>query len=573
MTGRRAAFAAMLAVLVLAAAERPPALFAEEPVAPFAEAVDVEVVDVDVVVVDSEGLPVVGLTKDDFLVYEDGQPREITNFYSFESASKTFERHRAGDRIAVTDELRNQVRRIAILFDVNTLTNRERRRAVEAVERFMSEKFDGSYEWSIVAFDDQVRVLQPFTSDKYKVKASLDDVKDLRMQQRRQVETGRSLVSEDAATMRNFQRVRSVDQRAGSGPTLQDFEIRSQISETLQLATKTARAAIFTMRSHARLSGRKSLIMVTGAMESLPTMAQLLGGSMPLGGQEQDRPDPALFESQQKLVQTLGAVVQTANASGFSIFPMTAIMASSPSAPHHDVSVGRAPFMDSFGQSTSPADPESAPRLLADGTGGLFFQTSKYYEAFHEIDSRTSNTYVLGFQTVRAPDRQYHRLKVEVKPRGLRVSAREGYLHLTPSDKILEELSTPLIFPKERGEIPVQVTVAHTADDSKPKEQLLTVSARLPVRDITLVPQGEGSFGRVQLFLGVYDKEGNLMDLIPVQQDIRVETSQQEAVLARNESATFKLKVRLKPGTYTLSLTAMDQVSSRFGTALERVVI
>jgi hypothetical protein len=302
-------------------------------------------------------------------------------------------------------------------------------------------------------------------------------------------------------------------------------------------------------------------------------MPQLLGSSMPLGGQAQDRPDPALFEMQQKLVQILGAVVQTANASGFSIFPMTALLPSSPSAPHHDVEVGRAPFTDSFGQMSSPADPESAPRLLADGTGGIFFQTSKYYEAFHEIDSRTSNTYVLGFQTVRAPDRKYHRLKVEVKPKGLSVSAREGYLHLTPSDKIMEELSTPLVFPKERGEIPVEVTVAKTDAAAREKEQLLTVSAKLPVRDITLVPQGEGSFGRVQLFLGVYDEKGNLMDIVPVQQDIRVETSQQEAVLARNENATFKLKVRLKPGNYTLSLTAMDQVSSRFGTALERIEI
>ena len=42
-----------------------------------------------------DGLPVVGLAKEDFIVYEDGQPREITNFYSFESATKAFERHRA----------------------------------------------------------------------------------------------------------------------------------------------------------------------------------------------------------------------------------------------------------------------------------------------------------------------------------------------------------------------------------------------------------------------------------------------------------------------------------------------
>lgn len=574
MKRRHPGIAALLIAFAVVAGLPPEVARGQEaPAAPFAEAVDVEVVDVDVVVVDKDGLPVVGLTKDDFMVYEDGEPREITNFYSFESASKAFERHRAGDRISVTEDLSHQVRRIAILFDANSLTNRERTRAVEAVQQFMSEKFDGSYEWSIMAFDDQVRVLQPFTADKYKVQASLARVRELRVQQRKRVETTPSLFSEDAATMRNFQRVRAVDQRSGGGPTLQDFEVRTKIFESLQLANNSARAAIYTMRSHARLSGRKSLVLVTGAMESLPTISQLLGESAPGGGQAQDRADPALFELQQELVQTLGAVVQTANAAGFSIFPMTAMMKVSPTAPHHDVEVGKAPFMDSFGQSTSAADPESAPRLLADGTGGTFFQTSKFYEAFHEIDSRTSNTYVLGFQTVRAPDRKYHKLRVDVKQKGLRVSAREGYLHLTPSDKILEELSTPLVFPKERGEIPVRLSVVSAADKDKPKEQILTVSAQLPVRDITLVPQSDGTFGRVQLFLGVYDAKGNLLDIVPLTQDVRIDPAQQEAVLARNENATFKLKVRLSPGSYTLSITAMDQVSSRFGTALERIQI
>ena len=70
----------------------------------------------------------------------------------------------------------------------------------------------------------------------------------------------------------------------------------------------------------------------------------------------------------------------------------------------------------------------------------------------------------------------------------------------------------------------------------------------MPVKDITLVPQGLESFGRVQLILGVYDKNGNLIDLVPVHQDIRVDSMQEAAVLARNETATFKLKVRLKPG-------------------------
>jgi hypothetical protein len=49
---------------------------------PFFEVVDVEIVNIDVWVTDQQGDPVEGLAKDDFVVYRDGQPIEVTNFYA-----------------------------------------------------------------------------------------------------------------------------------------------------------------------------------------------------------------------------------------------------------------------------------------------------------------------------------------------------------------------------------------------------------------------------------------------------------------------------------------------------------
>lgn len=55
-----------------------------QPNQPFVDSVDVQVVEVDVAVTDRKGRPVKGLTREDFELYVDGQPVEITNF--FESA-------------------------------------------------------------------------------------------------------------------------------------------------------------------------------------------------------------------------------------------------------------------------------------------------------------------------------------------------------------------------------------------------------------------------------------------------------------------------------------------------------
>jgi VWFA-related protein len=52
-----------------------------QPSQPFVDSVDVQVVEVDVVVTDRKGRPVKGLKREDFELYVDGRPAEITNFY------------------------------------------------------------------------------------------------------------------------------------------------------------------------------------------------------------------------------------------------------------------------------------------------------------------------------------------------------------------------------------------------------------------------------------------------------------------------------------------------------------
>jgi len=65
-------------LLVAASSDGQPTATADED---FAETVNVNVVNVDVVAYDRRGRPLSGLGIDDFELFEDGQPVEITNFY------------------------------------------------------------------------------------------------------------------------------------------------------------------------------------------------------------------------------------------------------------------------------------------------------------------------------------------------------------------------------------------------------------------------------------------------------------------------------------------------------------
>ena len=82
---------AMLLVLAGAAAVQ------AQPNETFIDTLDVQVVEVDVVVTDRNGRPVRGLTRDDFELYVEGEPVEITNFFESEILRQPAE---PGDRTA-----------------------------------------------------------------------------------------------------------------------------------------------------------------------------------------------------------------------------------------------------------------------------------------------------------------------------------------------------------------------------------------------------------------------------------------------------------------------------------------
>lgn len=72
-------------------------------------------------------------------------------------------------------------------------------------------------------------------------------------------------------------------------------------------------------------------------------------------------------------------------------------------------------------------------KVLADITGGKYFEDVEHYEEIaSEIQNITSNYYVLGYYIGEKWDGRYHEIKVEVKREGCRVHAQGGYFNPKP---------------------------------------------------------------------------------------------------------------------------------------------
>jgi VWFA-related protein len=540
---------------------------------PFLDEIRVDVVNVDVVVTDKEGNSVSGLTAEDFVLFEDGDRRTISNFYSFDHGrlvGTEDDPKEAADGAWPDNSTR---RRMVLLFDTNSLEKRDRNRAIDAIEQFILEQFDGTYEFAVVAYSREVQLLEPFTADKSRVLSSLAQVRKLPVPLRRPHIWDRTFSEDNPVVARNaaFGQRSGFDQASQPrGVTSREFELRDRMMAGLQTFGYTTQALVQTMRAYSALPGRKSLLLVTGAMDIMPGAAQLFGRGLPGVGSE-NRTDPMAAQIHSEVLRRFELIVKMANSAGFAIYPMSA--ASLDESHSSELDVDRKLSLSFSGAATavpSEIDVETAPRVMAAGTGGEFFSTTRFYGAIREIDHQTANAYVLGFQTSREPDGDYHKIRVEAKRPGLRVRHREGYIHLSREAKLLEELSTPLVFPKDRGDIELNMEVL-PPETVSPKNVTLTVACTVPLDEVTLIPQGDDMVGRINLYLAVYDKEGKLVNVYRNQQDIQI-PSRKVAAARADVPARFGLTVRdLKRGEYTFTLTLMDDISDRYGTGLQAV--
>ncbi len=147
-----------------------PAALPAQPAQPFIESVDVQVVEVDVVVTDKKGRPVKGLAREDFELYVDGQPVEISNFYESSIYVEEPTGRRNKERPAVRSQatpgttVEGPLTVVFYLDDPNLLPS-HRTRLLRRLEAAIApwRAMDASF--MLARFDNRLEVLVPPTRD------------------------------------------------------------------------------------------------------------------------------------------------------------------------------------------------------------------------------------------------------------------------------------------------------------------------------------------------------------------------------------------------------------------------
>ena len=525
-------------------------------VGPVVKNVDVSITNLDVVVTDSKGNRVKGLRKDDFEVVEDGLQQIVTNFFVVEAGILTV----LGDEpvppppaavagaaapapapkvevgnaeVAPLPVLKT---RIVIFVDNLNITPHNRNRVLRNVEAYVRTNVKDNVEAMVVTWERSLKVLRKFTNDGRDVADVLKQVEELSAQ-------GSARLSERRDV------IRSIDE--SSTPEEATQRIRSYIlaqKNDLDFTVENLKTAINQL---AGVEGKKIFLHVSDGLPQSP------GHELWLYAQERFKNTSLLINSQEfdKTAGFIG-VIRAANAAGVTIYAVDAGgLEVDETVSAENRSMGQR--LDTFAAKNNL---QSMLRLISEETGGeAILNKNDITVGLKELEKDVTSFYSLGYRSLRSGADRPHRVDVKVKRKGLTARARRSYIEKSPETKIIEAVTSALIFPRDDNPLGVGLDTGTPAPADR-ENFLVPFRIRIPYSRITLLPDGPKLRGRLIVYFIVLDSGGKQSDLSQQPIPIEVDTKVFESLSKRD--FVYDGRLLMIPGGQRLSIAVRDDMTN-----------
>lgn len=533
-------------------------LFPLAAAAQVSEVIEVRVVEIEVVVVDAQGHPVSGLTKGDFELREGGKPREITNFYAVERGQLLRE-PAAGGAVPATavpaePPLPAPPTHMAFFIDNMHLEMRQRNKVLEAVRRFAEAHVKEGVTASLIVFDrTAAKVRVPFTSDKTRILAAIDELEHESPHQLEQVSERRGLMRRiDAAT------VATGRHGTGDDPDQIWRGVMTYAYEQSHILDDSVKALSDALKRLRGVPGRKILVHVSSGLPLQPGI-ELMDYFRQAFHDDPNKVNMAGLEVQKS--SSIARVIADAQASGVTVDTIDAggIAGYSGADVQDGGSVAHldSTLMRDNGRQTI--------QLLADETGGrAIINENDFDRALLEISADTTTYYSLGFRG-EGDSAALRKVDVRVKRPGLTVRTSKAYRERTFDERILEGVESGFDFPVEVNPLGAVVELGEPHDDGGLSAVPITLTVT-PGRLVAL-PADQGKVAHVRCYYEVRDSNGGTSPLRVVDQDVSIDDEQGPVHITRVAG------LRLRRGHYTLSLAVRDLTTNETSYVQKQLVV
>jgi VWFA-related protein len=532
------ALALTLGSLVAGATSQAPV---QTPKATFKSGLDLVVV--NVVVRDKDGKLVRGLTRDDFVVLEDGKPQTVSSF-DFEEIENTSLPSMATTTVLgaiaqparpaapASGEIRPALdmrdRRLIVLFyDLGSMQPEEVSRAVQSGRDYVEKKIAPADILAVVSLTTSLAVDQDFTADRQALLAALDRLSP--------VEGSTAAATADA----------EIAPDTGNAFVADDTEFN-----------------IF--NTDRRLDALRSVADVLAGIEQKKSIIYFSGGVTQSGMDNQ-----AAVRALVDRAVRANVSIYAADTRGLAALPAGGD-ASTASVRGTGAFSGRS--MSSQRESFSAA--QDTLSTIAEDTGGkAFFDVNEFAEVFDKVVEDTSSYYLLGYTSTNlARDGRFRRIRVTLKQPGLKLEFRSGYyaprdfLHSGRDDRA-QQLQEQLLSDLPITDLPVHGSAGYF--------RLKDNRYFVPVWFI--VPGSQVQFSRAS------DKEKATLDVLGVVRDgqnrpvawiqdsVKLSVAATEDVRRRN--VQYGTSFELPPGLYRLKVVIRENQLGTFGSFDSTLVV
>ncbi|MEM9292839.1 MAG: VWA domain-containing protein [Acidobacteriota bacterium] len=566
----------------------------------FQDSADVNVVNLEVQVTDGEGQPVSGLGLEDFVLLEDGEPVEITNFYAVENGEVLLpapvsaaegEATAAPEAAAEESGAEPPPRQLTIaLFVDNTfISPTGRSRVFSKVREFLLDAFQPGTRILLAANERELVIRQPLTEVPFDIYYTLDAM------ERDGSPEATSFEIQHRGILREIGEL-NIDQASGFFATTganadlpQEFLTQQVVSEIQGLVPRIrsysqqvhvrAKDSLDVLdrfvRSIAGMPGTKAVIHVSDGIpmragEDLFEALNLRVEQLPSQQSLLSLQDEASRYDLSEELQNMAAAANRDRVSFYTLY------AAPPAAALRGAAENRGSLLNNASLGNlAEANAQASLSLLAEQTGGTTANDATDFLSTLETIYRDFNHhYALGYVAPRrggaAGARNLEvRLVEAAERRGWSLRHRSSVRDKSAAERMAERTYTTLALGAVDNPLGVGVSPqtieeeGGTLEGDGEDEALFVVPllVQVPLGNVVLVPGAAHHEGRVSVYLAVGDELGRLSPVTRHVCPIRIPN--EELLTALGRTAACGLRLLMRGGPQKVAVTVHDELGAR----------
>ena len=540
------------------------------------ESIEVSITNVDVVVTDGKGNRVRGLTKADFEVLENGQPREITNFAEYSAISTTaavptVAAHEAAGAAAAPQPPPPPPppRRIVLLFDAKTLTPTIRRSAAAAANAFVDQHVRPNDKVMVAVLSQAFTPRTEWTSDRAELRRAIDAIGS---------ETTPGTVQEERK--RAEDRINTLIDLAASSvgssappPTFSDLmDIANWHAESrLQDMQATIALLRHLIGQLGKYPEKKALIFIGEGLDARPgwdiyqRLESIATGQVATPGVDiilrsvKPGASPVMAANRFNTTGMFAGLADSAYRAGVPIYALNP-------GTNQDV----AEMMERHGY---PPDRQQdfadftskfiGYDLVATYSGGAAYIGRRADLALSQVAADLGGYYSIGFRSSALP-KDAGSIRVRTKGNYRVRTALATAIPPEPTDAVTDAVLAHHVLEPESNDLEIEVETG----DAVPvgDKQKVKLNVVIPIRNLQLAQQGSEVTGGFDVYLSISDGKSYFSPVSKQTHAIRWPATEVPEDDAR--TLTYSIDVTLEPGASVISVGVLDHGSKKTGYAV-----